>query len=317
MPEAAPACNAGLLTSDFPIMNRRSLRLALALVFLATAVSGVGAAESAATAKRLFLWRIKSEQSTAYLLGSIHVAKPQMYPLDSRIEKAFQSADVLVVEANASPDKMPGMALQMMMRASYPPEDSLGKHVSKEVCDATIARVTKSGLPAAQARQLKPWFLGMTITLAELQRLNIDPAYGLDIHFLQSAKGKQIVELESTDAQLALLDGLSDKQQEDFLKYTLKDIDNVARHVDDMIASWTNGDAKELEEYLLQAIKESPDLQQLFVKLFDDRNKAMAAKIEILLKTGKTYFIVVGAGHLVGKTGLLELLGKNHTVEQM
>jgi uncharacterized protein YbaP (TraB family) len=41
------------------------------------------------------------------------------------------------------------------------------------------------------------------------------------------------------------------------------------------------------------------------------------SKIEELLKTDKTYFIVVGAGHLVGKRGLLQLLGKDHQVEQM
>jgi len=296
-------------------MNKRALRITIALAFVVSL--SVRAAESTPTGKRLFLWRIKSAKSTAYLLGSIHVAKPQMYPLDSRIEKAFQGADVLVVEANASPEKMAGTALQMMMRASYPPEDNLEKHISKELFDATISRVAKLGLPAAQARQMKPWLLGMTITLAELQKLGIDPAYGLDMHFLQGAKDKHIEELEGAEAQLNLLDGLSDKQQEDFLKYTLKDVDNIARHVDDMIASWTSGDAKKLEAFLLQAIQDSPDLQPLFVKLFDDRNKAMAAKIETLLKTGKTYFIVVGAGHLVGKTGLLQLLGKTCQVEQM
>jgi uncharacterized protein YbaP (TraB family) len=298
-------------------MNKRFVRFTMAVAFLVIAVGGGRAAESAATGKRLFLWRIKSAKSTAYVLGSIHVAKPQMYPLDPRIEKAFQNADVLVVEANASPEKMGGMALQLMMRASYPPEDSLEKHISKDVCDATIARVAKFGLPAAQARQMKPWILGMTITLAELQRLGIDPMYGLDMHFLQTAKDKPITELEGAEEQINLLDGLSDKQQEDFLKYTLKDVDNIARNVDELITSWATGDAKKLEEFVLQAVKESPDLQPLFVKLFDERNKQMAAKIETLLQTGKTYFIVVGAGHLVGKTGLLELLGKNHIVEQM
>ena len=58
-------------------------------------------------------------------------------------------------------------------------------------------------------------------------------------------------------------------------------------------------------------------MQSLFVKLFDERNKQMATKIEDLLRTEKTYFVVVGAGHLVGKNGLLQLLGKNHPVQQM
>jgi uncharacterized protein YbaP (TraB family) len=180
-----------------------------------------------------------------------------------------------------------------------------------------IARVAKLGLPAAQARQMKPWFLAMTITLAELQKLGVDPALGIDMHFLKSAKDKQIAELESAEGQIDLLDGLSEKLQEDFLRYTLDDVDNVSKHIDQMIAAWTSGDTKATEDFILQAIKESPQLQPIWEKLFDDRNQSMAAKIESLLNTGKTYFIVVGAGHLVGKTGLLELLGKNHAVEQM
>src|SRR2546422_4427085 len=100
------------------------------------------------------------------------------------------------------------MALQMMMRASYPAGDSLDKHVSKECLAAAI---TKSGLPETQVKLLKPWFLATAVTLNELQKLGIDPQLGLDLHFLQSAKGRSIIELESAEAQIKLLDGFTDR----------------------------------------------------------------------------------------------------------
>ncbi len=57
-------------------------------------------------------------------------------------------------------------------------------------------------------------------------------------------------------------------------------------------------------------------MRVVLAKLFDERNAKMAAKIEQLLQTDRTYFIIVGAGHLVGKNGLLALLGQKHRVEQ-
>src|SRR5437870_328701 len=101
-------------------MNRRFFCL-LSLLFVVT----VHAQE-----QRLFLWRIQSGKATAYLLGSIHVAKASMYPLDPQIEKAFNNSAALVVEADASPDKAMGLAMKMMARASYPPDDALDKHIS-------------------------------------------------------------------------------------------------------------------------------------------------------------------------------------------
>ena len=290
-------------------MNKRILS-ALSLVFLF--VVSVRADE-----QRLFLWRIQSGKATAYLLGSIHVAKPAMYPLDAQIERAFGNSNVLVVEADASPDKAMAMAVKMMARAGYPPEDSMDKHVSKDTFEALVARMAKDGMPAAQVKMLKPWFLASMMVLTELQKLGIDPQNGLDLHFLSEAKGKPIVELESAEAQIDLLDGFTDKQQEEFLKYTLKDMDGLAKNVNEIIDAWSAGDAKKIENYLLDPSKDSPEMQTLLVKLFDERNAKMAVKIEELLKTDKTYFIVVGAGHLVGKKGLLQLLGKDHRVEQM
>src|SRR5258705_10276628 len=119
-------------------MNRRILSaLSLVLFF----VVGVRADEP-----RLFLWRIQSGKATAYLLGSIHVAKPSMYPLDPQIEKAFSNSNVLVVEADASPDKAMAMAMKMMQRATYPPEDGLDKHISRVTYDALVARLSKDGM---------------------------------------------------------------------------------------------------------------------------------------------------------------------------
>jgi uncharacterized protein YbaP (TraB family) len=52
-------------------------------------------------------------------------------------------------------------------------------------------------------------------------------------------------------------------------------------------------------------------------KIFYERNDAMTQKIEEFLQTDKTYFVAVGAGHLVGERGIVQQLrDKNYTVDQ-
>ena len=50
--------------------------------------------------KKNFLWKVQSKTNTVYLLGSIHYLKKEAYPLNEKIEKAFDQSDILVVEAN-------------------------------------------------------------------------------------------------------------------------------------------------------------------------------------------------------------------------
>ena len=55
-------------------------------------------AKAVAAAKPVFLWELRSPTATVYLLGSVHVASGDMYPLDARIERAFQKSETLVLE---------------------------------------------------------------------------------------------------------------------------------------------------------------------------------------------------------------------------
>ena len=78
------------------------------------------------------------------------------------------------------------------------------------------------------------------------------------------------------------------------------------------------GDAAAMQEVITSSVRDYPQLEPLMTKLLDERNTAMTAKIERFLQTPKTYFVAVGAGHLVGDQGILsQLRRKNFRVEQL
>jgi uncharacterized protein YbaP (TraB family) len=75
---------------------------------------------------------------------------------------------------------------------------------------------------------------------------------------------------------------------------------------------------KYMESLIMRKVKEDPRLSIIHDKLLYQRNENMVAKIEDYLKGKETYFVVVGAGHLVGNKGIIELLkGKGFLIEQL
>jgi len=159
----------------------------------------------------------------------------------------------------------------------------------------------------------------MTLVALESLKLGFDPNYGIDKYFLSKAEGKKkILELESLDYQIDLLSHFSDKEQELFLIYTLKDLNIMEQELDKLTQAWTTGDTKGMESILTRSVSEDKRLSPIFEKLIYERNRKMVSKIEDLLRTKETYFVIVGAGHLVGNRGIIEVLkGKGYFVEQL
>jgi hypothetical protein len=294
----------------------RILALCIALtLFAAEAFAG----EKGGGVEKSFLWKVQSITSTTFILGSVHLAKPDIYPLPRKIEESFSQSAILALEADPAKAQDTALLRQMLAVATYANGDTLKEHLSGDIFELARAEIERLGLPMESFSRTKPWFLAMSIETLEFQRLDYDPANGIDVYFAGKAAGKkQIIELESFDYQIGLLSGFSDREQELFLLYTLNDLATLQDDIEHLMASWKNGDAKTMEALATRTLNESPELRPIFEKLFYKRNREMTARVEQFLKGKKTVFVVVGAAHLVGKEGIIELLrGKGFTVEQM
>lgn len=288
------------------------------LVTLLLASQGRGA-ENAGGGEKTFLWKVGTKTGSAWLFGSVHLARPNSYPLPRQVEESFDNAGALVLEAD------PGAAMEaeaqqrMVLSALYPGNDTLRQHISKEAYDMAAREMERLGIPIGQFDKAKPWFIAMTIEVLELQRLGYSPEHGLDLYFAGKARGKKkIVELESFDYQINLLNGFSDREQELFLIYTIKDLANAREGMDELMRAWRTGDAKGIEEIVSKTLADYPEARPILEKLIYQRNRKMAGRIEQLLQAGESCFVVVGAAHLVGREGIVELLKrKGYRVEQM
>ncbi len=277
--------------------------LILLFVFLTSA--------SAAADERSFIWRVTSDTTTAYLLGSVHFFKKELYPLNKIIEQAFESSDSLVVEvdiASLAPDDMKSSVLKGAMHDKGVP---LSKRLTKDTYERTQKKLYDFGIDITSFDMFKPSFIALTLTGLELNKLGFEPEHGIDIHFIRKARGKKaIIELESFEMQADLFNSFSDEEQELLLIYTLNDLALFSTQIDKLVSSWVRGDTIKMHTLLTQSIKDRPDLLSIYEKLIDDRNTNMAHKIMELLRKEGTYFIVVGAAHLTGEKGIISLLEK-------
>jgi uncharacterized protein YbaP (TraB family) len=265
-----------------------------------------------------FLWKVQSEGNTVYVLGSLHMLRQEDYPLHKNIEDAFSKSDVLAVEANIN--DVTNLDLQTLMeKAFYPENETLEDHVSQETYEIIKKETERLGLPLMFVDRQKPWFLALSLTSMELLKLGFNPIYGIDMHFMNKASGKkEIVELESLEYQIDLLSNFSDDDQESFLLYTLRDLHVFEQELQSMITAWKRGDPEALESIMKKSTAGDIDMSTVYEKLINERNRNMVGKIEGYLEEDETYFVIVGAGHLVGEKGIIEILrDKGYTVKQM
>lgn len=302
---------------------RRIALLVLSCTLLLAAPAPLAAQAPATAAQpdsgKHFLWKATLDGHTAWLLGSIHVASKSMYPLAPAIEAAFAASPTLIVEADIGALDTGKVQAQILEKGMYPSEQSLKGNLPPPLYAKVEKSVPPLGVPLSVADRMRPWLLALTVTSLRMQQMGLESENGIDLHFLTLARGrKEILELESADFQLRLLSGFSDGLQRLFLEQTLDDPLSTKEEIEKLIGYWRAGDAAGIEDLLFSDRRKEPELEPLFVKLFDERNAAMAGKIEGYLRAGKDFLVIVGAGHLVGETGILRRLSEHGiAVEQL
>jgi uncharacterized protein YbaP (TraB family) len=299
---------------------RRALTIT-ALALCCFAFTGAAPPAAGDSAPIHFLWKVTGSKGVVYLLGTIHAAKADFYPLPSIIEDSFEKADTLIEEIDISQPVEAARAQRgLIEEGSYPNGDTITNHLSEITRSHLAAYLKKGDLPEPAVARMRPWLVSMLVEQRELQRMGFDPSYGLDQHFLEEARRshKQIGALEDAESQLKMLSSLSEELQDRLLLGSLVDIEKSRDVLDSLTEAWQSGDAAAMQEVIISSVRDYPQLKPLMTKLFDDRNTAMTAKIERFLQTPKIYFVAVGAGHVVGDQGILsQLQRKNFRVEQL
>jgi hypothetical protein len=249
---------------------------------------------------------VKNKQAGAvYILGSIHAADETIYPMKDVIMNAFEESDYLVVEADIN-NLDPFMVMNVTM---YQDDNTLEGNVSKEIYTKMQGLFENNGLPELVYYKLKPWAAALMLAQLEMQKSGFEIQYGIDLYFMEKATQtkKPLLELESAEFQFNLFDELM-SEGDAFIEYLLRDAIIPDTLSSAMMSAWKLGDTLFFLELIKEEIRIQPEFNKIYKRLVTKRNYSMAEKIEGYLTTGKKYFVITGAGHLVGDEGIINLL---------
>ena len=260
---------------------------------------------------RGFFWKISHQQSTVYLFGSIHLANSSFYPLRDNMLAAFDQSDALVVEVNLNDDNIREAQRWLSVHGRYPAGQNIRQDLSAETYAQLSDYLSQQGLAVGNYHHQKPGLLVTAISRLKMIQLGLSPDYGLDMFFLQRAKKQQknILQLETFKQQLQMLIEMPNPDL--LVRQTLSQMSSLHLSIDQLIRAWKSGDEKKLNQLIAEdELAKHPEFAPIFDRLFSQRNIAMAHQITTYLKQPNRYFVVVGAGHLVGTGSIIDLLNK-------
>jgi uncharacterized protein len=302
--------------ADHTIQRRGRSRAAFLLPFYAWLLASVLQPLALGAQEKSFLWKVSRGESSIFLLGSIHYLRKEHFPLKPSILEALDESRRLVLEIDLdslSPETTRTVTLQ---KALYRDGMTLAQNIDPETYRLAGERAAQLGLDMKVLSPMKPWFVALTMTAFKLRQLGLDANLGVDRQLAERAKqsGKPIGGLETFEFQIAIFDRLSKHEQEMMLRETVAELERLDHNIARIVHAWLNGDGDALEKLMLTGMREYPGLYQ---KLIVERNRRWLPEIEKIIAGGGNAMVVVGAGHLVGQDGVVELLRRRgYTLEQ-
>ena len=249
------------------------------------------------------LWELsKTGQQPAYLFGTIHSEDPAVVELPAPVKQAFDVSNSVVLEMLMDTDTMRYSSTAMLMLDGRSLTDMVGMPLYKKVSAAIASR----GIPELVLNRMKPWAAAVTLSTPALETGQI-----LDLVLYQEAlqQDKAVYGLETVQEQLDLFDSMSESDQVTLLRDAVDKFPELDALHAELLEVYKQRDLEGLlaiNETSMQA--EDQRLAKEFQRrVIDDRNHRMAERMQPYLRQGKA-FVAVGALHLPGEQGLLNLL---------
>ncbi len=248
----------------------------------------------------------------SYIMGTHHLAPISILDSIEGFKNAISSVDAVYGEIEQSEMSSPATQQKTMVIAMAPTDSALSKIFTKEQYDSIDNVVKKySGGQASlvMLESLKPAFVSQQIALLmNMQAIpGFNPMQQLDtqVQVIGTQAGKEIKGFETVDFQLNILFGQSISEQAEDLLETIRKETKLATFSLELYHAYMNQDIEKVYELMLDTeMGMNPDEEK---EMLSDRNENWVEQLQTILPS-KSVFVCVGAGHLPGDNGVLNLL---------
>ena len=258
------------------------------------------------TASGTSVWEISKNGNTFYLGGSVHILREKDFPLPKEFDLAFRQSSILVLEADLDSMMQPDFLQALITQMTLPKGVTLDQVLGPEAYSLLKEKCAEYKFPFEGISIFKPSMIINILTMREIQKSGF-VQQGVDMYYLEKAKKakKSLDFLETVETQIDVLISMGEGYEDDFIIYSLHDLESTSEAVISIVAEWRNGGAEITEE----SIREMKDEWPLIYKdLLLDRNNAWIPQLENYLTTAPVEFVIVGLAHMHGPDGLLKQL---------
>ena len=262
---------------------------------------------SLSTDVNTLLWKISGKNLTkpSYVFGTMHLICASDIELSDSLKKAIQNSDNVYLELDMDDMwQMMSAMMHMNMKGDTTLSDLLSAEDYKKI--QNYFKEHSSLIPFSMMERYKPLLIESIIME---QAKPCDNLIVIEQLVMEEAKktGKDIKGLETFDYQLAIFDKIPYKLQAQQLVKMVDDAKAGSNGDEDEIKILTDAYREQQLNKMDELTKEDPSIGEFVDILLYDRNANWSKKLQELMP-GSSLVIAVGAGHLPGKKGVLNLL---------
>jgi uncharacterized protein len=292
------------MRSKMPFLKNRSAAYQALLVALLLALLSAGAAAGSDRAADIALfWSLqKNGQHAGYLLGTIHSEDPRVLDFSEAFLDRLRSSEVFAMEMVPDAPALERLGNYM----NYPPGRTLAAAIGTGRLQALATALSAYRVPLERVERLKPWAAMLILSTPPPET-----GFFMDVSLSLRASGNglEVVGLETLEEQLSFLDNMPMPMQLALLDQAIAEAGQVGEVHEQMVTAYLGNNLAALEALSDEQFRSvSQATREYFIELgIHARNQRMADALLPLLEQ-KTVFAAVGALHLSGETGLINIL---------
>ena len=264
---------------------------------------------SAQNLEKSLLWKIygKDMKDTSYLYGTIHMIEKKDFVVSKTLKNRFKKTESLVMEIQLDMD--PAAKAFIKDNALYPNGKSIKDYLNEtdyNFFQTYLKDSMKMGMIKVKICEMMRPFYAQSLIMAD--QMKKTESYEKTFHKL--AKKKEKLGLETIQEQMTILAGGElQTQVNEFIKEMKNGKLDAENEMAKLVRFYKNQDVQGLYNEMIASMEKEGGKMGGVTKedFLDNRNKRWIPKLVQLMNT-KTIFIAVGAGHLAGENGLIQLL---------
>ncbi|MGE4091330.1 MAG: TraB/GumN family protein [Candidatus Binatia bacterium] len=260
------------------------------------------------------LWRIDSPLAGArrvqpsYIFGTMHSGDPRILKLTTTVEPTLKKSDSFCMELLATPAAVATLSQSLL----YTNGQTLSSVIGNDLFRKLVPLMNAHGIPEPMLTLFKPWavIMGLSAPPQEQASLSLDFA----LHNIAKQSGKQVCGIETVEEQISVFEEIPLADQIAILRDLTKGeqpLERLTQQREQLAARYLARDLSGLLSLSYDLTADDPNgrriLTQFLRRLTDKRNVRMVERLVPRLQQ-ESVFIAVGALHLPGKNGILQML---------